>query len=139
MVAKAVLVVIGSWWARWLSGGPAGGLARRLRGGSGAHSCQIADLTKVVVVEQCYGGSGRTGIRGTDGPLFAMRGGEAGEMARERNECAGLGFARLQLEMLGSKSFLLNSRGGAVGWVPVRLGGIRYLSSGCGCEKIHPC
>lgn len=62
MIAKAVLVVIGSWWARWLSGGRAGGLARRLRAGSalwvlaGAHLCQTADLTKVVVVEQCYGG-----------------------------------------------------------------------------------
>lgn len=61
-------------------------------------------------------GSGRTGIRGTDDPLFAMRGGEAGEMARERNECDGSGFARRQLEMLGPESFLLNSRGGAVGW-----------------------
>lgn len=76
-----------------LGGGAGRWFGERLRSGSGAHSCQTADLTKVVGVEQCYVGVDGLDIRGTDGPLVAMCG-EAGEMAREGNECDGSGFAR---------------------------------------------
>ena len=94
-------------------------MARRLRGGSGlrAHSGQTADLTKVVVDEQCDGGSGRTGIRGTDGPLFTVRGVETGEMVGKMNECDGPGFVRVAIGDARVKSFFIkDNRGGAFGW-----------------------